>query len=187
MSEKIITGLSNHHVHVSEEVKDILFGKGYELHVKRKLKQLGQYACEETVNVYIGKNKISNVRLIGPTRKYTQVELLESDFVNCNLPIIYSDSGNLENTIPFKLEGPCGIYESKNGAFVAHNHIHFSGEDLKRFNLNKGDMVSVKTKDGTIIKNVRVKSDETCVLEFHMNKDEGILKNINTFDEVEIC
>ena len=85
MSEKIITGLSNHHVHVSDEVKDILFGKGYELHVKRKLKQLGQYACEETVNVYIGENKISNVRLIGPTRKYTQVELLESDFVNCNV------------------------------------------------------------------------------------------------------
>lgn len=187
MSEKIITGLSNHHAHLSEAALETLFGKGYKLHIKRKLKQLGQFACEEVVNVYIGGNKIPNVRLIGPVRKYTQVELLESDFNNFNLPIVHSDSGVLENTFPFKLEGPCGVYESKNGAFVAYNHIHFSSEDLKRFNLNKGDIVSVKTKDGTIIKDVRVKSDETCVLEFHMNKDEGIRKNINTFDEVEIC
>lgn len=184
---KILVGLSNHHVHLSKEVSDILFGKDYELSVKRKLKQLGQYACEETVDVYINNYLIPHVRIIGPYRKYTQVELLESDCKNASVEVIFSDSGKLEGTMPFRLVGPKGEYVSDTGAFVANNHIHFSEKDLKDFNLNNGDIVNVKTKDGTIIKNVKVKSDDTCVLEFHLNKDDGEKMNIQTFDEVEIC
>lgn len=185
--EKIVVGLSNHHVHLSKEVCDILFGKDYELCVKRKLKQLGQFACEETVDVYINNYLIPHVRIIGPFRNYTQVELLESDCKNANMEVIFSDSGRLENTMPFKLVGPKGEYICNTGAFVANNHIHFSAKDLEDFNLNNGDIVNVKTKDNIIIKNVKVKSDDTCVLEFHLNKDNGEDMHIQTFDEVEIC
>ena len=184
---KIIVGLSNHHVNLSREVCDILFGKNYELKVKRNLKQLGQYACEETVDVYINNFLIPHVRIIGPCRAYTQVELLERDCINAHVTPLYSNSGELEGTLPFTLIGPCGEYKGICGAFIANNHIHFSKNDLEEFGLENGQIVNVKAENGKIIENVIVKSDDTCVLEFHLNKDDGEVNNINSFDEVEIC
>jgi propanediol utilization protein len=183
---KIPVGLSNHHVHVTREVGELLFGKGYELTCKRELKQIGEFACEEVVDIEINGNRLEHIRLIGPYRKYTQVELLKKDCDNLGVKKVRSDSGKLEGTIPFKLFGPKSTYEAKEGAFIANNHIHLSEKELKESGYNKGDFVRVATKEGKVINDIYIKSDPTCSIEFHINKDEGEALGLTLGDEITI-
>ncbi len=183
---KIQVGLSNHHVHITKETANIIFGENYELTIKRPLKQLGQFASEETVSVVVNNVTFENIRIVGPYRKYNQLELLKKDFKVLNINEVWSDSGKLENTLPFTIIGPKGKVSFNKGAFIARNHIHFSNKDLIKFNVKPTDILTVKSDNGSIINNVVVKSDDTCSLEFHLNKDEGELLNINNFDNVTI-
>lgn len=183
---KVPVGLSNHHIHLTREVGEILFGKGYELTFKRELMQIGEFACEETVDVVINGKVIDHVRLIGPYREYTQVELLERDCKFLDVRSVRRNSGDVENTIPFKLIGPAGSYEANYGAFVANNHIHMSESDLEEFELNAGDFVEVATKDGKVINGIYIKSDPSCTLELHLNKDEGEELGLDQGDEVTV-
>ena len=184
---KIKVGISNHHVHLSQEALEILFGKGYELTVKNELLQKGQFAANEQVSIGRNGKTLEHIRIVGPVRPYTQVELLEKDneFFGINAPV--RASGDLENSETVVLMGPNGMYVAKSCAIVANRHIHMSAEDLKTFNVNNKDVVIVKTKDGVLMDNVTIKSDDTCVLEYHMNKDEAADLGIENGDEVEIC
>lgn len=183
---KIPVGLSNHHIHVTREVGEILFGKGYELTCRRELKQIGEFACEEVVDVVINGKTVEHVRLIGPYRDYTQVELLERDCKLLGVESVRGNSGNLEDTLSYKLIGPAGSYESKSGAFVANNHIHLSESELKEFGLEVEDIVEVATEEGKVINDVQIKSDPSCSLEFHLNKDEGEALGLEQGDMVTI-
>ena len=184
---KIKVGISNHHVHLSQEALEILFGKGYELTVKSELLQKGQFAANEQVSIGRNGKTLENIRIVGPVRPYTQVELLEKDneFFGINAPV--RASGDLENSETVMLIGPAGMYMAKSCTIVANRHIHMSAEDLKTFNVNNKDVVIVKTKDGVLMDNVTIKSDDTCVLEYHMNKDEAMDLGIENGDEVELC
>ena len=179
---KIKVGISNHHVHLSEEALEILFGKGYELTVKNELLQKGQFAANEQVSLQRNGKTLEHIRIVGPVRPYTQVELLEKDneFFGINAPV--RASGDLENSESCMIVGPNGVYMANSCVIVANRHIHMSAEDL-----NNKDVVIVKTKDGILMDNVTIKSDDTCVLEYHMNKDEAIDLGIENGDEVEIC
>ena len=183
----INVGVSNHHVHLTREVLNILFGEGYELTNKRDLVQSGQFACEETVDLECNGKVLEHVRIIGPCRNYTQVELLERDclFFGINAPI--RTSGDLSGSETITIIGPKGKYVARESTIVADRHIHMSKEDLVTFNVNKGDTVSVKCENGVILNDVHIKSDETCKLEFHMNKDEAEKLGIETLMKVEIC
>ena len=184
---KIKVGISNHHVHLSQEALEILFGKGYELTVKNELLQKGQFAANEQVSLQRNGKTLEHIRIVGPVRPYTQVELLEKDneFFGINAPV--RASGDLENSESVVLMGPNGMYVAKSCTIVANRHIHMRAEDLKTFNVNNKDVVIVKTKDGVLMDNVTIKSDDTCVLEYHMNKDEAADLGIENGDEVEIC
>lgn len=184
---KIKIGVSNHHVHLTHEALEVLFGKDYELTKKRDLVQKGQYACEETVNLKKDDKVLEHVRIIGPCRKYTQVELLDSDneYFGINAPT--RKSGVLDNSETLTIVGPKGEYEAKSMVVVSNTHIHMSSDDLINFNVSNDEIVKVKTNSGLIIKDVHIKSDETCVLEMHINKDIAGSLNIETGDEVEIC
>lgn len=184
----IKVGVSNHHIHVTREVLDILFGKGYELTKKRDLVQLGQFAAFETVTLERNGKVMENVRIIGPCRKYTQVELLERDneFFGIKAPI--RTSGDLEGSETIDIIGPVGRYHAIESTIVADRHIHMSADDLVTFNRQRGDTVSVEVQEnGKILDHVDIKSDETCVLEFHMNKDEAEEFGIETGMSVKIC
>lgn len=183
---KVTVGLSNHHVHLTKEDADVLFGKDYELTVKRPLKQLGQFACEETVDVIINGVKLEHLRIIGPYRNYTQVELIERDSQTLGIKSLYSDSGKLEKTYAITLIGPIGMVNHDVGAFIANNHVHMSSEDLKLFGVQDKELVTIKTNNGNEIKNVYVKSDPSCVLEFHIGKDDGEKLGLQNGDEVEV-
>ena len=184
---KIKIGVSNHHVHLTHEALEVLFGKDYELTKKRDLVQKGQYACEETVNLKKDDKILEHVRIIGPCRKYTQVELLDSDneYFGINAPT--RKSGVLDNSETLTIVGPKGEYEAKSMVVVSNTHIHMSSDDLINFNVSNDEIVKVKTNSGLIIEDVHIKSDETCVLEMHINKDIAGSLNIGTGDEVEIC
>jgi len=188
MNDNLISiGVSNHHVHLTREVLDILFGKDYELTNKRNLVQKGQFACEETVTLERNGKTLEHIRIIGPVRNYTQVELLEKDNEYFSIKAPVRSSGDLKGSESITIIGPNGIYEAIESTIVADKHIHMSAEDLIKFNKNNKEIVSVKCENGVILNDVKIKSDETCVLELHMNKDDAISLGIETGMKVEIC
>ncbi len=184
---KIKVGVSNHHIHVTKEVLEILFGIGYELTPKRYLLQKGQFACEETVNLEHNGKILEHVRIIGPCRKYTQVELLDIDneFFGFKAPL--RSSGDLSKSETINIIGPKGTYKAIESTIVSNTHIHFDNQDLINSNKDLKELVKVKMNNGKIIENVHLKSDETCVLEMHINKDIAKKINIETGDEVTLC
>ena len=184
---EIKVGVSNHHVHLTREALNILFGENYELTNKRDLLQKGQYACVETVDIECNNKRLEHLRIIGPCRNYTQVELLkrDCDYFEINAPV--RNSGDLKGSETVKIIGPKGEYIAKESTIIANTHIHMSAEDLEYFKVNNRDLVKVKFENGIDMNDVTIKSDETCVLELHINKDEAENLNIETGMKVNIC
>lgn len=182
----IKTALSNHHIHVTREVLDILFGKDYKLNIRRMLVQKGQFAAEETVTLVKNNKRIEHVRIVGPCRDYTQVELLERDCEYLEIKPPIRNSGDLKGSESITIVGPNGSYDALGSTIIANRHIHMSSDDLKEFNVSKGQIVTIDV-NGCILKDVAIKSDETCILEYHMNKDEAENLNIENGMEVKIC
>ena len=180
-------GVSNHHVHLTKEHLDILFGKDYELHNKRDLTQIGQFAAEETVTLERNGKVLEHIRIIGPCRKYTQVELLERDNEYFGIKAPIRTSGDLKGSETIDIIGPKGRIHAIESTIVADRHIHMSAEDLITFNRHKGETVKVKFENGVVLGTVHIKSDETCKLELHMNKDEAEKYGIETGMGVKIC
>ena len=180
-------GVSNHHVHLTKEVLETLFGKGYELTPKRYLTQKGQYACEETVTLKKGKKVLEHVRIIGPCRKYTQVELLERDNEYFNLDSPVRKSGDLIGSETITIVGPKGEYEAVESTIIADRHIHMSANDLEKFKRHNDEVVTIKVENGVTLDDVHIKSDESCVHKKKKNKDEAEKLGIETGMEVIIC
>lgn len=181
---EINVGVSNHHVHLTDRDVEELFGKSYNLTKKRDLSQKGQYACEEVVSIRTDKGVIERVRVLGPTRKYTQVEVLKSDceVLGINPPI--RDSGDLENSENIIIvNGKKEIFR-KNSCIIAARHIHANNEELKDYNTN--DVVSIITDEGKIIDDVHIKKDPSYSLELHVDKDEAKLYHLENGDVVRI-
>ncbi len=182
----IKVALSNHHVHLTKEALNILFGEGYELTVKRPLLQIGQFAAEETVTLVKNNKVLEHIRVVGPVRSYTQVELLDKDneYFGINAPV--RASGDLKGSETIDIVGPVGTYHAVESTIVSNTHIHMSAEDLIEYNRIKDEHVKVMCKNN-LINEVQIKSDETCVLEMHINKDIAETLGIETGDEVTIC
>lgn len=179
---EIKVAVSNRHIHLTKEDVEILFGKDYELTKRNDLSQKGQFACNETVTLKTNKNKIENVRVVGPIRKYTQVELskIDCEFLGIDSPI--RDSGDLKDASSLTVIGPQSQKFIKNCCIIANNHIHANNDDIKEFSNN--DIVSVKTKDGNIIENVHIKKDDSFVLEMHIDTYNSQKYNLVTNDIV---
>lgn len=182
----IKVALSNHHVHLTKEALDILFGKDYELTVKRPLLQKGQFAAEETVTLVKNNKTLEHIRVVGPVRSYTQVELLDKDneYFGINAPV--RQSGDLKGSETIDIIGPNGTYHAVESTIISNTHIHMSADDLITFNKTNNEVVSVICNNQKI-DDVHIKSDDTCVLEMHMNKDIAEKLNIETGMEVTIC
>ena len=178
----IKVGISNRHVHLTKEDKDILFGNDYELTKRNDLVQPGEYACEETVVIAANGKQKEYVRVLGPLRNYTQVEILKSDSDYLEITAPYRNSGELEDAEEITIIGPKGKI-TKNCCIIATRHIHTNNFDNLGYDNN--DIVSVKFND-TIIDNVYIKKNDNYALEIHLDKDDSKTFNINTGDTVEI-
>ena len=189
MKFTVTVGLSNKHVHLSQEHIDILFGKGYELTSIKDLTQPGQFACDEKVDLVGPKRTIKGVRILGPARKETQVELSLSDGFTLGiteLPV--RDSGKTEGTPGLKIVGPKGEVEIEKGVIAAARHLHMHTTDAEKYGLKDKDIVSVKVNGprGLTFDNVLVRVNEQYALDLHVDIEEGNAAGLKNGDEVEV-
>ena len=173
----IPVGISNRHIHLSREDLDTLFGSGYELTPIKDLSQPGQYACKELLTI-IGPSMrpIENVRVLGPIRKESQVEISVTDSFVLKVKPPVRESGSLAGSAPITIIGPKGIVTLKQGCIIANRHIHMSPADGARFGVKDGDYITVDAFSGTkrtrwFDVQVRV-SDKFC-LEMHVDTDDA--------------
>jgi putative phosphotransacetylase len=185
----IKVGVSNRHLHLSQKDLEILFGEGYELTPIKDLGQPGQYAAEETVDLVGPKNTIKRVRVLGPTRKATQVEVSRTDAFKLGVNPPVRDSGDIVDSSSVKLVGPKGEVELKEGVILAKRHIHMHTNDAEKYGLKDKDMVSViASKEGRnlIFQDVLVRVSDKYALEFHVDTDEANAAFLGNNDEIEI-
>jgi putative phosphotransacetylase len=185
----IKVGVSNRHLHLSQKDLEILFGEGYELTPIKALGQPGQYAAEETVDLVGPKNTIKRVRVLGPTRKATQVEVSRTDAFKLGVNPPVRDSGDIVDSSSVKLVGPKGEVELKEGVILAKRHIHMHTNDAEKYGLKDKDMVSViASKEGRnlIFQDVLVRVSDKYALEFHVDTDEANAAFLGNNDEIEI-
>lgn len=167
---------SARHVHVTQEHLEILFGKGYELTVKKMLSQPGQYASAERVDVVGPKKTLTGVSILGPVRSATQVELSLTDARSIGVAAPIRESGDIAGTPGCKLVGPCGEVEITEGVIAAKRHIHMTTADAAAMNVKDKDVVSVKIDtDGRslIFGDVVVRVSDKFALAMHIDTDES--------------
>ncbi|MFW6237823.1 MAG: phosphate propanoyltransferase [Halanaerobiales bacterium] len=177
-------GVSNRHLHLSRSHLENLFGTNYELGSLKGLSQPGQFAAEETVTLKGPKGKLEKVRVLGPVREETQVEISITDSYKLGVEPVIRKSGNLEGTPGVKLYGPRGKVELSKGVIVAARHLHLSGETAKIFGLQDGDRIEVEKKGvrPIIFRDVIVRVSPDYFLEFHIDTDEANAANIKNGD-----
>ena len=141
---KVPVGVSNRHIHLSQTDLETLFGAGYSLTVRNDLSQTGQFAAEETVTIEGPKSSMANVRILGPTRKETQVEISRTDSFALGVQTSVRDSGSLEGSPGLTLVGPKGKVTLDKGVIIAHRHIHMTEADAETFGVKDKEMVSVR-------------------------------------------
>jgi len=173
---KVPLEVSARHVHLSKEDLEKLFGKGYELTVIKAISQRGQYAARETVTLKTEKGEIPNVRIVGPVRKQSQVEISRTDALKLGLNPPLRVSGGVEGSPGIILIEPEGNkIELKEGVIIAKRHIHASPEEAAMYGLKNGQIVSVKVggERGLTFDNVVVRIDPTFVWAFQLDTDEA--------------
>ena len=183
-------GISNRHVHLSTADLETLFGKGYALTPIKDLSQPGQYAAKETVTL-VGPSMrcIENVRVLGPVRRTSQVEISKTDSYTLKVKPPVRESGKIEGSAPVTVIGPCGVVTLNEGCIIANRHIHMSPEDGEAFGLSDGAYVTVDVKDGTRRTrwyDVQVRVHKDFRLEMHVDTDDANAVGIGNGSTVEI-
>lgn len=176
MEKTVLVETSARHVHVSQEALETLFGKGYELTVKKMLSQPGQFACEERVTVVGPKKEIAGVSILGPVRPETQVELSLTDARSIGVAAPIRESGDVAGSGACKLVGPCGEVELAEGVIVAKRHIHMTTADAAAFGVEDKQEVDVKiTSNGRSLtfSDVVVRVKDSFALAMHIDTDES--------------
>jgi putative phosphotransacetylase len=175
MGYEVKIGLSNKHVHLQQEHIDILFGEGHELTPTKPLVQPGQYASEEKVDIVGPKNTLKGIRVLGPARPETQVELAMTDARAIGIKAPIRESGVLEGTPGCKLVGPCGEVEIDHGVIVALRHVHLNPQQAEEAGVKDKDIVCLKVggERGLIFDNVLVRAGDKHEREVHLDTDEG--------------
>ncbi|MBZ4023194.1 phosphate propanoyltransferase [Rhodobacter sp. TJ_12] len=168
-------GVSNRHIHLSRPDMDILFGPGATLTRMKAMKQPGQYAAKETVTLRGPKGEIGKVRVLGPLRKDTQIEVSVADGFALGIKPPMRMSGKLEDSAGLTVVGPKGAVVKQSGVIVALRHIHMAPADAARLGLRNGDSVDVEVSGprGGIMRHVAIRSDEVSATEMHIDIEEA--------------
>ncbi|MBO5379627.1 MAG: phosphate propanoyltransferase [Clostridia bacterium] len=169
-------GVSNRHIHLSKSDLETLFGEGYELTPIKELSQPGQYACKEQLTI-IGPSMrpIENVRVLGPVRKASQVEISATDSYVLKVKPPVRESGNIKDSAPIRIVGPKGVVELNEGCIIANRHIHMSPAEAEVFGLRDGDYVDIDVngKRRTRWFDVQVRVHKDFRLEMHVDTDDA--------------
>lgn len=181
---KIKVGVSLKHVHLTEEDYKLLFDEPIEQ--DRPLNQPGQYAAKEKVTLKNGDRTIENVRIIGPCREYTQVELSRTDAYHLKINAPVRTSGDLRGAKGITIIGPKGEITRK-AAIIADRHIHITKEERELYGLEEDEyQILVKSEKGGIFDSVKIKEAPNSYFELHLDSDDANAFGIKQDDEVEI-
>ena len=181
-------GVSARHVHLTQEAVEVLFGPGYQLTKKKELMG-GQFASNEQVTIVGTKLRaIENVRILGPVRKESQVEISMTDARTLGVAPVVRNSGDIAGSAPIALVGPKGALYLKEGCIVAKRHIHMSPADAAAAGVSDKDVVSVVAVNerGTTFDEVLVRVDPSFTMEMHIDTDEANAAQLKTGDAVVI-
>ena len=176
MEKTVLVETSARHVHVTQQDLETLFGKGYELTVKKMLSQPGQYASAERVDVVGPKKTLTGVSILGPVRPETQVELSLTDARSIGVTAPIRESGDIAGSGACKLVGPCGEVELTQGVIAAKRHIHMTPEDAQAFGVEDKQEVDVKINSNgrsLTFSDVVVRVKSSFALAMHIDTDES--------------
>ncbi|MUT66433.1 phosphate propanoyltransferase [Paenibacillus sp. NEAU-GSW1] len=176
MEQKFVPiGVSARHIHLSAEHVAQLFGAGYELTEFKPLSQPGQYAANETVEVIGPKGGFAKVRILGPIRKSTQLEVSRTDAFAIGINPPLRESGDIAGSAGIKLKGPAGEVTIEEGVIVAARHIHFHTNDAERWGIADKQLLRVRVggERGVIFENVIARVSPDFALDMHIDTDEA--------------
>jgi putative phosphotransacetylase len=179
-AKQVPIAASNRHIHLSPEHVERLFGKGYQLTKLKSLSQPNQFAAKETVALIGPKGKIQNVRVLGPARGSTQVEVSLFDGFTLGVKPPIRNSGDITGSESITIQGPRGQITIEEGLICAARHIHMHTVDAESFAVSDGDRVQVKVAGarGVIFSNVLIRVSPKYKLEMHIDLDEANAANI---------
>ncbi|MGN7356094.1 phosphate propanoyltransferase [Paenibacillus sp. SAF-054] len=188
MSKTVPVGVSARHIHLTQEHIEALFGEGYQLTEFKPLSQPGQFAANETVAVIGSKGQFDKVRILGPARKASQVEISRTDSFAIGVKAPVRESGNIEGTPGVKVVGPKGEIELEQGVIVAARHIHFHTSDAQQMGIADQQMLKVRVggERGVVFENVIARVSDSFALDMHIDTDEGNAAGVKTGDTAEI-
>lgn len=176
MANEFLVEISARHVHVTKETLEVLFGKGYELTVKKELSQPGQFASNERVTVVGPKKELAGVSILGPCRSADQVELSATDARSVGIAAPIRESGDVKGSGACKLVGPAGEVELKEGVIVAKRHIHMTPEDAEKFGVKDAQIVKVAintAERSLVFGDTVIRVSPKYALAMHVDTDEA--------------
>ena len=174
---KLVVSISARHCHLTDEHVEILFGPGHKLTPEKPLYQDGFYAAAETVMVVGPRRRmLPSVRVLGPTRPFSQVELAFTDTISLGIDAPVRHSGKISGTPGCVLVGPKGVVELSEGVIRAARHVHMNHRDADRYGVKNGDFMKLRIESPqctVVFEDLLVRADETSKLEVHIDTDEG--------------
>lgn len=185
---QIPIGVSNRHIHLTKEHVEKLFGENYELTSKKELSQPGEFAAEETVTIKTEKSEIAKVRILGPIRKVTQIEISKTDAFHLGIKAPVRASGDIEGTPGIKIVGPNGELTIDKGVIIAERHIHMTSNDAEKLGVEDGQYVSIKVSGERELtfNRVLIRVKDTYALDMHIDTDEANAAGLKTGDVGEL-
>lgn len=188
MNRLIPVGVSNRHIHLSMEHLNALFGDGFQLTELKPLSQPGQFAANEVVTIKGPKGELRNVRILGPVRGDTQVEISKTDTYVLGVYAPVRMSGDIEGTPGLTVIGPKGEVTIDKGVIIAKRHIHFSPEDALQYGVVDKQKVKIKSlgERSLIFDEVIARVHPTFALDCHIDTDEANAAGITSGDRVEL-
>ena len=184
----IPVGISNRHIHLSQEDFETLFGAGATMTHFKDLSQPGQFACKEVMTIVGPGGAIERVRLLGPARKQTQVEVSVADCFKLGIKAPLRDYGDLAGSAPITIVGPKGSVNIPEGCIIALKHIHMHTDDAARLGLKDRDHVNVQTcgERNLMFQEVLIRVSDKFKLEMHVDMDEANAASLSNGDKVRI-
>ena len=187
---ELVVSISARHCHLTDQHVETLFGPGQTLTPMTPLYQDGFYAAEETV-MLVGPRRrmLPNVRVLGPTRPHSQVELAFTDAISLGIDVPVRPSGKIEGTPGCVLVGPKGVVDLPEGVIRAERHVHLNMHHAAHYQVDNGDRINLRIDAGTcstVLENLLVRADQTSKLEVHLDTDEGNACDLDHATKVEL-
>ncbi|MFB5673672.1 phosphate propanoyltransferase [Paenibacillus terreus] len=188
MSKIVPVGVSGRHIHLTQEHVEALFGAGYQLTEFKPLSQPGQFAANETVAVIGPKGKFETVRILGPARPESQLEISRTDSFALGVKAPVRESGKIDGTPGITVKGPAGELELDKGVIVAARHIHFHTSDAEKWGIQDKQLLKVRVggERGLVFENVLARVSDSFALDMHIDTDEANAAGAKTGDSAEI-